>query len=90
MEEEQKRRVYAECTFKPKTTKKGNSRSFEQFLQQQNAFTKKLEKDRITMKQTLEEKKQVKNTFRPKTNAKAQERKKEGTVFDRLYALKDK
>ena len=28
LEEEQKKRVYAECTFKPKTTKKGNNRSF--------------------------------------------------------------
>lgn len=42
MEEEQKKKVYAECTFKPKTTKKGNNRTFEQFLQQQQHFTKKV------------------------------------------------
>ena len=38
----------------------------------------------------MDAKKEGKNTFHPKTNTRTQERKKEGTVFDRLYALKDK
>lgn len=54
LEEEQKRRVYAECTFKPKTSGKGSSRSFEQFLQQQKEFTKKIEQKKNTLKQNLQ------------------------------------
>lgn len=53
LEEEQKRRTYAECTFKPKTTSKGSTRSFDQFLQQQQEFTKKIEQKKQTLKQNL-------------------------------------
>ena len=90
LEEEQKRRTYAECTFKPKTTNRTSARSFEQFLQQQQDFTKKIEQKRQTLKQNLEAEKEEKSTFKPKTNSRQQEKKKEGTVFERLYALKDK
>ena len=36
MEEEQTKKVFNECTFKPKTSTKGSNRSLEQFLQQQS------------------------------------------------------
>lgn len=42
------------------------------------------------MKESLDAEKQEKVTFKPKTNVRGQDKKKDGTVFERLYALKDK
>lgn len=90
LEEEQRRKLYSECTFKPKTGAKGEKRSLNEFLQQQSEFTRKVAEKRNTIKQSLEAEKNT-ATFHPKTNPRArQDKPQESTVFDRLYALKDK
>jgi hypothetical protein len=91
LEEEQKRRLYSECTFKPKTSQKGEKRSLNEFLQQQDQFTRKVAEKRSTLKSTLDSR-QPATTFHPKIN-KARPSEKavhESSVFERLYALKDK
>jgi hypothetical protein len=92
LEEQQKRRLYSECTFKPKTShQKGEKRSLNEFLHQQDQFTRKVAEKRTTLKNTLDSQQNA-GTFHPKIN-KARPHDKsapDATVFDRLYALKDK
>lgn len=91
LEEEQKRRLYSECTFKPKTTQKGEKRSLNEFLQQQDQFTRKVAEKRSTLKNNLDSKQNA-GTFHPKINKARTSDKSlpESSVFERLYALKDK
>jgi hypothetical protein len=91
LEEQQKRRLYSECTFKPKTShQKGEKRSLNEFLHQQDQFTRKVAEKRTTLKNTLDSKQNA-GTFHPKINkARNEKTTPESSVFERLYALKDK
>ena len=91
LEEQQKRKLYSECTFKPKTSnQKGEKRSLNEFLQQQDQFTRKVAEKRSTLKNTLDSKQNT-GTFHPKINKTRNEKTTtEASVFERLYALKDK
>lgn len=92
LEEQQKRRLYSECTFKPKTShQKGEKRSLNEFLHQQDQFTRKVAEKRTTLKNTLDSKHNA-ATFHPKINRARPNDKTtpDSSVFERLYALKDK
>jgi len=62
-----------------------------EFLDQQDQFTRKVAEKRSTLKTNIEAK-QNPGTFTPKINVKPKgtDKKQETSVFERLYALKDK
>ena len=95
LENEQRKKLYAECTFKPNTAftkpaKKGQTkRSFDEFLHQQKEFTNKVAQKRHALKESLDAKKNE-ETYHPKIKGKSEKRSRNVPVYERLYALKDK
>ena len=98
LESEQKKKFYAECTFKPKTissSSKGQKqgqkkRTFDEFLNQQKEFTNRVAQKNHALKESLDAKKNE-DTFHPKIKSKSGNRsRKDVPVYERLYALKDK
>ena len=65
MEQEAKNKEMKECSFKPKTNSKGSSRTFNQFLENQQAHTQRVNSKNEELKKNIEDRKKKSNTYKP-------------------------